>query len=768
MVAWGGRLTRLAPALLGVGLLAVAILSGVTADRQAALDDLDHALTSEAASNAVVLREYFVRAQSIDLLLAHDSVFRQFEPGGVARSKPQTVVASAEAGEAMAYLEDLDAGWISEACLIDRTGTELARVVRGRVAPSADLSTQEARNSFFAPTMRLQRGRVYQAAPYLSDDTRRWVISNSTPMVTTSGQPWGFVHFEVLLEGFRPHLTDGSRSRGFSASIMDTDTGRILLETGRVLRPGSLGRLAPVGLRVLASRFPESTSADVAGHRIAVNRVLVGPDNANSWAVVISAPKHSGVRGRSIGNAPVAMALAAILLLGFAGLNFRSHQRELRKVGLTDELTGLPNRRLLNDRVEQALLLAKRRATTCAVLIIDLDRFNEVNDALGHQHGDQLLRGVARRLEEALRESDTIARVGGDEFAVLLPGIRDEAAALLLAERCLASLHEAFTIEDFTVNVEASIGLALAPQHGSDRGALLRSADIAMHEAKTRSGGIAIYDPALDINTPTRLALLGDLRRALRDGELFLHYQPKVELDTDEVRAVEALVRWQHPTRGLIPPDDFIPVAEGTGLIMSLTLGTVDMAIAQARRWQAGGQVIQVAVNLSPRCLLDMGLPELIHNLLERHGLPAHLLRLEITENTLMADPARALTVLAELHQSGIALSIDDFGTGYSSMSYLKRLPIDELKIDKGFVIDMLANSGDHVLVRSLIDLGHNLGLSVVAEGVEDEATLTALRELRCDVAQGYHLARPMTGTEFTDWLVARSVSIPLRPEDQA
>jgi diguanylate cyclase len=474
---------------------------------------------------------------------------------------------------------------------------------------------------------------------------------------------------------------------------------------------------------------------------------------------VVTAPVDAVGWSRSVCPAPVAMGLAAVLLLAFAGLNLRASHRRLRHAGLFDELTGLPNRRLLNDRLEQALALGRRRRGTCAVLVIDLDRFKEVNDTLGHHHGDELLRAVAERLRGAVRESDTVARLGGDEFAVLLPDVTDGAAALVLAQRCVDALHSTFSVDGIDLDIEASVGVAVGPDHGTDSDELMRVADVAMYEAKTQGRGVVLYEPDLDVHTPHRLALLGDLRRALQNDELILHYQPKVGVGTDDVSGVEALVRWHHPARGMVPPDSFIPVAENTGLIMPLTLRTLELAIGQARVWSDVGTPVQVAVNLSPRCLLEVTFPTMVHDLLRRHGLPAELLRLELTETTIMADPARALGVLSQLKALGISLSIDDFGTGYSSMSYLKRLPVDELKIDRSFVMEMLADRDDAILVRSSIDLGHNLGMSVVAEGVEDEDTLGVLRELGCDVVQGYHLGRPMAAEALTDWFVQRATS---------
>ena len=752
-----GRLPRLVTAALGVVLLAAATISTINAGRAAALSDLDHALRAESASTASALNEYFDRAQSIALLLAHDSAFRQFEPGAGAAPMPRRGGAPAkEANEAMAYLEQLYPGRISEACLIDSTGTELARVVRGTIAPASELSAEEAQNPFFAPTMQLPQGRVYQAAPYVSPDTDQWVISNSTPMVTAAGRPWGLVHFEVTLDSFRPDPEQGLEL-GFSASIVDTRTGRLLLENGRPVGEGGLGRDGSAQLRGLVARPDIRASATVDGRRVAVARVPAQRDNANSWAIVVTAPSGAQGWSRSIGPAPVATALAALLLLAFAGLNLRANHRELRAVSLTDELTGLPNRRLLTKRLDQTLLLARRRGTTCAVLLVDLDRFKEVNDTLGHHHGDQLLRAVAGRLDDAFRGDDIVARFGGDEFAILLPDVHDEAAATALAGRCLSVLHEPFLVEGICLSVEASVGLALAPQHGLDGNELLRAADIAMYQAKERHCGVVVYDPARDHHTPSRLALLGDLRRGMQSGELVMHYQPKVDLSTNEVCGVEALVRWQHPTRGLVGPDDFIPSAEGTSLIRPLTMLTLDLAITQARLWLDHGQPLQVAVNLSPRCLLEPDFPTSVQALLRQHGLAAHLLRLEITESMIMADPARALAVLVTLQQLGVALSIDDFGTGYSSLSYLQRLPVDELKIDRSFITDMVVNTSDGVLVRSAIELGHSLGLSVVAEGVEDQVTADALAALGCDVAQGYHLSRPITAAALSGWLDART-----------
>jgi diguanylate cyclase (GGDEF)-like protein len=419
-----------------------------------------------------------------------------------------------------------------------------------------------------------------------------------------------------------------------------------------------------------------------------------------------------------------------------------------------DALTGLPNWVLVRDRLEQSLAAASRTTDEVALLLIDLDRFKEINDTLGHSYGDKLLEQVGPRLQSVLRDGDTVGRLGGDEFAVLLPSVDGASEAQAVAERLRSALHRPFDVEGVILDIEASIGIVLSPWHGTDTEDLLRNADIAMYAAKELKTGTVVFEPTEHGVATSRLTVLGDLRRALdNDGELFLNYQPKITLDGERIEGVEALLRWQHPTEGLIPPGEFIPVAEGTGIILRLTERVLDLALAQQRRWLDSGHGVPVAVNLSTRCLLDADLPEMVRRLLAAHRVPAELLRLEVTESAVMGDAARCMAVLQRLHDLGVRLSIDDFGTGYSSMAYLRRLPVDELKIDRSFVLGMTTAAQDAVLVRTAIDLGHNLGLTVVAEGVENAEHVAALRELGCDIAQGYHYARPMLPEALTELL---------------
>jgi diguanylate cyclase (GGDEF)-like protein len=466
--------------------------------------------------------------------------------------------------------------------------------------------------------------------------------------------------------------------------------------------------------------------------------------------------------GRVVFVLDVLILVAAVALIATAVVALtRSRDRLVqqsdinRHQALHDSLTGLPNRALFRDRAALALRAARRSGDRIAVMVVDIDRFKDVNDTLGHQYGDLLLEQIALRFESTLRAGDSVARLGGDEFAVLLCSSTD-AAALAAAQRLTDVLHESFTIKDISLDVEASIGIAVATAD-SDIDAVLRHADIAMYEAKGQHASSAIYERSRDDNTVARLALLGDLRRAIARHELSLQYQPKVDTETGAVHSVEALVRWHHPTRGLLMPDVFIPIAEGTAVIHPLTDEILRQALVQVRTWRADGWRFPVFVNISARSLHDLAFPDRVQALLETIGLPPSALSLELTEGSIMTDPERALAALHTLDGLGVSLSIDDFGTGYSSMSYLKDLPVRELKIDRSFVIGMSRNGGDAVLVQSAVDLGHNLGLHVVAEGVEDAATRDALTAMGCDLLQGYFIHRPADAIDLDRWLLTQT-----------
>jgi diguanylate cyclase (GGDEF)-like protein len=431
----------------------------------------------------------------------------------------------------------------------------------------------------------------------------------------------------------------------------------------------------------------------------------------------------------------------------------RALEHDLRHQALHDALTGLPNRVLLHEHIAAAADPDRPDQSGAGLLLIDLDRFKEVNDTLGHHYGDQLLIEVAQRLQNILRRNEFVARLGGDEFAVLLPGITDAQDVAAVAARIHDALDEPFPLGGINLTVGGSIGAALCPEHGTTADELLQRADIAMYAAKSNRTGYMLFDTSQDSSDPRKLTLASDLRHGIEQGQLILHYQPKVDAQTGKLLGAEALVRWQHPEHGLIPPDEFIPLAEHTGLITALTTFVLDTALQQCRSWLQAGSEIPVAVNISTHRLLDLNFPIEVSNQLARSEVPARLLTLEITESAIMANPDRAMYVVQLLHDLGVHLSIDDFGTGYSSMAYLKNLPVHELKIDKSFVSNMTTNERDAVIVRSTIELGRNLGLHVIAEGVEDSATWTELDAVGCHAIQGYYISRPVTPSGFQEWL---------------
>jgi diguanylate cyclase (GGDEF)-like protein len=437
----------------------------------------------------------------------------------------------------------------------------------------------------------------------------------------------------------------------------------------------------------------------------------------------------------------------------------------LRHEAMHDGLTGLPNRGFLHRAGDDALAaVAEGEADGCALMVMDLDGFKQVNDTLGHLHGDLLLREVANRLLDAVPSGAVVARLGGDEFAVLLPDCDSESVALATAGRVLASLERPARVDDLELEVGASIGLALAPQHGTEMGVLLKRADAAMYSAKGSGRGTCTFADDLEEGGRTRLVLASELRQGLLRGELVVHGQPQAELGSGRVTGVEVLVRWQHPSRGLLYPDDFLPVAERAGLLRPLTQQVLEAGVRACATWSAAGHDLVVAVNLSARTLHDPSLVDDVLRLLDEHAVPAARLTLEITENSVMSDLAGTTEVLERLRAAGVRVSVDDFGTGYSSLSYLSRLPVDEVKVDKHFVLGMSRDAHDAAIVRSVIDLGANLGLAVVAEGVEDARTWATLADLGCTTGQGFWLAPGMGLYDLLPWLEARAAGGPRTP----
>ena len=427
-------------------------------------------------------------------------------------------------------------------------------------------------------------------------------------------------------------------------------------------------------------------------------------------------------------------------------------EHELERQALHDPLTSLPNRSLFLDRLEQGLRTARRVATPLALLVMDLDRFKEINDTFGHRAGDLLINQVAERIRSDLRETDTVARLGGDEFAILLPGA-DQDGAWRVAQKIITALQRPFEIEGDAHEISVSIGMAISPQHGEDVETLLRRADIAMYAAKRTPGGSAVYAEEADPEGSNQLALMAELRHTIETDQLQVVYQPIVGFTEGEVMRVEALARWRHPSRGLVAPGEFIPLAERSGLVKSLFSRVLAMTLAQCAAWRDANLPLQAAVNLSIRNLLDPELPRVVGQALERAGIPPGWLAFEITETMLMAEPNRVLRTLAELRDLGVQLAIDDFGVGYSSLAYLQRLPAYAVKIDRSFVSRMTRDRGSAEIVKLITNLGHALGMKVVAEGIEDQATYDACAAVGCDSAQGFFVGRPMVATAIPAWL---------------
>ena len=526
-------------------------------------------------------------------------------------------------------------------------------------------------------------------------------------------------------------------------------TGVPLLGTGSVPLPGHLPAVLLAGVAYfLVNNGLAGTVVALVLHRPLVATLL--EDVRFQFAT-------SGVL---LAFVPVVLAalettawLLPLAVLPLQAIYASAHLAATReREALHDGLTGLGNRTLLRLRVRAA---EEQADVGYALLLVDLDHFKEINDTLGHPVGDDLLREVATRLRSSMRLGDTVCRLGGDEFAVFVP--RHAAPdGLDIAARLLAGLEESFVVDGARLDVDASIGVALYPEHGRDLDVLLQRADIALYRAKAERGTACLYDPGSDVHTRKRLALATDLRDALSAGDLFCLYQPKVDVVTGTTVGVEALVRWQQAPGVVLMPDAFLAVAENTGLVRPLTLAVLEMALSDQARWRLLGHDLELAVNLSVRHLTDLDLPAQVERLLHRHHTAPESLVLEVTETAIMSDPVRALAVLDDLHALGVGLAIDDFGTGYSSLSYLDRMAVDELKIDKSFVTGLSSGQGNASIVRSTIELGHSLGLRLVAEGVEDQPCMELVRAWGCDQVQGYLLSRPMTADALPGWLAAR------------
>jgi diguanylate cyclase (GGDEF)-like protein/PAS domain S-box-containing protein len=572
-----------------------------------------------------------------------------------------------------------------------------------------------------------RRAEVFlHAAPVAAPASARADLAR----VAIENAPDGIVILTPPLEGARPRIVSANAA---FCRMSGATPAEILGEPFEIFRAGELDR--PTHDILL---HPLSQHAPFEGEATAYRR-----DGTEYVAEVLLVPIH-GPAGEVV-NWVVYMRDVS---------ERKAQVAALEQQALHDMLTRLPNRTLLLDRVDQAVRLARRSGAPVGLMLLDLNGFKEVNDTLGHHTGDIVLQQVAARLRELMRESDTVARLGGDEFAFVLPTARDAQSAFRVGQKVLRSLESPFVVEGARCEIGASIGIAMFPEHGSDTETLMRRADTAMYDAKRRGAHCTVYSAELDARGGGHGLSIGvELRQALEMGELELYYQPKIHLRTGLMTRVEALVRWNHPERGLLQPDTFIPAAEKSGLIRNLTEWVIHAALEQSQKWQDQMLPIHVAVNLSAKVLQEHLLPQIIADALEKWRVPPQSLKIEITESSIMADPQHAFAILSLLQSLGVRLSLDDFGTGYSSLMHLRQLPVDEIKIDKSFVMGMATSAGDAAIVRATIDLGHNLGMQVVAEGVDNEWTCKILTELGCDLAQGYYLSPPLPAAQLVEWL---------------
>ncbi|MEY2437570.1 MAG: hypothetical protein QOF97_2406 [Acidimicrobiaceae bacterium] len=739
----GFRVTPFVALLLGVALLATGLLLTTSAVGQE--HQQQRTLQRDAAQVSAAFTAYFERARSLDLLLAQERSFAASEQGLVDRDA---------ANSALGYLQVLYPAAIGEVCIINSRGAELARVTQGNAAPVADLSANEASNPFYAPTLALGPGEVYQAPPYVSPDTGQWVISNSTWIRLAHGERL-IVHFEVSFDSFAPYVNTSAGSS--HVAVVNRGNGQVLLQD-RTALPATdpQGEFLVTGW---SGAFTTMTSTDgmtvVDGQPAAYRIIDREAGNANDWYVVewsTARPSLVPVWGG------VATTAVGVLLVSIALLVLRRQQATLRRAARLDHLTGLANRKALEEALDEAVAAAQSGGDSVAILMLDLDGFKQVNDSLGHDKGDLVLQEIARRLFANVFEYDTAARLGGDEFAVVLRHLRvaDDVAAV--AHRLREALIKPIEIDGIARFIGASIGAASPPDHGQTAEELLRNADAAMYRAKRDREGVRVYD-AGTLAGASALGLAAELLTAIDDSTLELAFQPEFSLATDEIVGVEALARWDRPGHGPVPPIEFIALAEETGLIRSLTSLTLRLALDEAKAWQGRGVHVPVSVNLSGRVVADRSFPAEVIALLDQRGLSAATLVLEITETAVISDRESAVEVLERLRAAGVRIELDDFGSGHTSFGALNDLPLDGLKIDRSLVVD--PSDGGPRLLAATIESAQRLGLKVIAEGIEDAPTLDLVRQLGCDTAQGYYLGRPMTSDAMRSLLGCESILTP-------
>jgi diguanylate cyclase (GGDEF)-like protein len=740
---------RFRAALLALGLVALlaGLAAGVLASRSAT--NLDHDLGLAGASRVTALDDYAERARAVTLLASHSAAFANFyQASGSREQRIEGRTGGAElmprVDTALMDLETLFPDSVASASFIDRSGAENARVVGSNVIPPDEL-VQNRRNAlFFRRAFELPYDKVYQSAPYRSASTGDWVVANAAKVNIGPGVSPAIVSFEVTLESFR--LAFYSENPDYRIRVVDVDNGSVVIDSTHPQDVGAaLGEPHDRSL-AWAARSADGQMRTVGSERYVVRRVARDGHVATRWVVVVSTARPVGAWSGPFAVGPLALAATGVLMLLLSCLGYMAQGRSMHRAARRDELTGLHNRLAAREGAET--LLAHERAL--AVILFDLDRFKHVNDSLGHHAGDQLLVVIAQRLAEVVREpEDVVARLGGDEFVVIARGVHDEDAVAVLCERLTRAIVAPVMVDGVEVSVGASIGIALAPEHGSDYGTLLQRADIAMYDAKGRRAGWQIYRDEFAVSDRAGLLMDADLRRAVTDGELVVHFQPSYEVGGGAMTRAEALVRWHHPKRGMLMPGHFVPFAETNGSIKAVTRVVLGLVLDQVVAWHTQGLDVPVAVNVSAHDINDAGFADLVAGMLAARDLPPSALVIELTETALLADTGVASGTLWALSRLGVRIAVDDFGAGYASLLYLRQFPVSVLKLDRSLVQGLVRDPTDAALVRWTIEMAHALKVTCVAEGVEDAQTLSALLALGCDEAQGFFLQAPVPAEQL-------------------
>ena len=740
---------RFRTALLALGLLLVmaGLAAGVLAERSR--QDLDSDLRLNVESRVTAVDDFTARARAVTLVASHSAAFTSFYR--TTGTRAQRI--RAEVGDptlmpsvhtALRDVGLLFRDSVVAAGFIDRSGAENAVVVRGDPVDPENLAADRTDAPFFDRAFELPYGAVYQSSPYRSDATGEWVISTATKVDAGPGVSPAIVHFELTVESVREAMY--SERPGLRVRVVDLLDGRVIVDSTKpqyVDRP--LGDPEDRSLRwVQTSKDGQFRSE--AGFRHDVRLAKVGSGIATSWAVVASVRQPTGPWARPTSVGPTTMVLSGLLLLGLSIIGYARHGRSMHRAARTDYLTGLRNRMAVREIAETRL--AKDREL--AVIVFDLDRFKHVNDSLGHHAGDILLGVIAQRLSELVRHpDDVVGRLGGDEFIVLAHDIHDDEAVRVLCERLVRAISDPVTVNGLAVSVGVSIGIARAPMHGTDYGTLLQRADVAMYVAKAGRTGWQIYHEGLAPGDGAELLMDAELRSGIPAGQLEVHFQSSFDIVTGAPARTEALVRWRHPERGLLMPGHFIPQAESTGSIGLVTWDVVRQALDQVMVWKDDGHAIPVAVNVSAQDVIHPEFADNVIAALTARGLTGSSLVIELTESALLTHPDVAGSALHQLRAAGVGIAIDDFGAGYASLLYLRRYPVSMLKLDRSLVRSLVDNPTDAALVRATVEMAHSLGVTCVAEGVENAATFDALADMGCDEAQGFYLQAPGPAPEM-------------------